>query len=110
MITYEINKFGLREKDMDFMLRIFESIPTIEKVILYGSRATGTYERGSDVDIAISGQKISEDDISKINLLLEENKSNLLSYTAIHYETIKAVKLKEQIDKYGKVIYQKDLL
>ncbi|MEI6815274.1 MAG: nucleotidyltransferase domain-containing protein [Bacteroidota bacterium] len=105
MITYQTNEYGLRQKDMDFMLRLYEAIPTIEKVILYGSRATGTYERGSDVDLAIEGTAITFGDISKIQSLVAKENPSLLSYSIIHYERIENEKLKDQIDKYGKVVY-----
>jgi predicted nucleotidyltransferase len=108
MITYQTNEYGLRDKDMEFMLRLYESMPAIEKVILYGSRATGAYEKGSDIDLAIVGHEISNNDISKINTLLENDKPSLLSYSVIHYDTINNEKLKHQIDKFGKIIYQKD--
>ena len=57
MINIQTNEYGLREKDMDFLLRIYTSFPAVKKVILYGSRATGTYERGSDVDFLLKEMK-----------------------------------------------------
>ena len=57
MINIQTNEYGLREKDMDFLLRIYTSFPAVNKVILYGSRATGTYEKGSDVDFLLKEMK-----------------------------------------------------
>jgi predicted nucleotidyltransferase len=108
MITYQTNEYGLREKDMDFLLCIYTSFPAVKKVILYGSRATGTYERGSDVDLVIVGNDVSYEDISKMKVRIENENPSLLSYSLILMDSIKNEKLKSQIDKYGKVIYQKD--
>ena len=37
MINNQANENGLRDKDIDFLLRCFENIPAIEKVIFYKS-------------------------------------------------------------------------
>ena len=43
------------------------------KVILFGSRATGTARQGSDIDIAIdAGQKITDGSIGRLRLAIEE--------------------------------------
>lgn len=49
MISYITNNFGLREKDMQYMMQLFRSYPAVEKVILYGSRARGDFRLGFDV-------------------------------------------------------------
>ena len=64
MISYTTNQYGLRQKDMDYMMQLFARTPSLEKVILYGSRATGDYERGSDVDLAIVGENVTYSDIT----------------------------------------------
>ncbi len=105
MITYVANEYGLRQKDMDYMRHLFETIPAIEKVILYGSRAMGNYEKGSDIDLAIVGEKVTYSDIAKIHYLLENESPTLLWFDVLHYERLKNEKLKQQIDVYGKVIF-----
>lgn len=48
---------------------IFKDYPEIDKVILYGSRAKGTYRQGSDIDLCI------ESSLLELSELLEiENK------------------------------------
>lgn len=44
--------FGLRENDMDIILKTIDSFNEIERAVIFGSRAMGNYRRGSDVDIA----------------------------------------------------------
>jgi predicted nucleotidyltransferase len=107
MITYTTNEYGLRQKDMDYMLRLFDSIPAIEKVILYGSRATGDFERGSDVDIAVAGKDVTFSDIACIHETLENESPTLLWFDVRHYDQLKNEKLKGQIDSYGKLIYSR---
>src|SRR5580698_10039762 len=109
METKEIvkNEYGFREKDMKFMLQLFALEPDIEKVILYGSRSTGKFKQGSDVDLALVGEKIGFTTVAHIHHVLEEASYMPMLFDVLHYDSLQNEKLKEQIDKYGKVIYQK---
>lgn len=44
---------GLIERDLFHIRAAVASLKEIEEVILFGSRAKGTYRQGSDVDISI---------------------------------------------------------
>ena len=44
------------------ILEIFQKAPPDTEVILFGSRAKGNYREGSDIDLAIKGQKIGISD------------------------------------------------
>jgi uncharacterized protein len=103
-----LNEFGFRQKDMDFMIHLFREHPEIEKVIIYGSRGRGDFEHGSDVDLALKGKDISFQTVSMIHTTLEQESPTYLWFDVLHFETIKNFKLKEQIEQYGKIIYQKD--
>ena len=46
-------KYGIKEEQWDMLCNVFANNPKIEKVILYGSRAKGTYKPFSDVDITL---------------------------------------------------------
>jgi len=107
MITYTLNKFGLREKDMQYMLQLFKQIPAIEKVILYGSRSTGNFEKGSDVDLAVIGKKVTFTDVAHLHNVLENKSPTLLWFDVLHFDTLKNEKLKKNIIDEGIVIYEK---
>lgn len=107
MITYTLNKFGLREKDMQYMLQLFKQIPVIEKVILYGSRSTGNFEKGSDVDLAVIGKKVTFTDVAHLHYVLENKSPTLLWFDVLHFDTLKNEKLKKNIIDEGIVIYEK---
>ncbi len=107
MITYTLNEYGLRDKDMKYMHTLFAAYPAIEKVILYGSRAMGHYELGSDIDLAIVGDNISSMDLARIHDKLENESPTLLFFDVVSYNSIRNEELKERIDRFGKVIYQK---
>lgn len=45
--------FGLKDEHIELLLTCFRKYSEIQKVILYGSRAKGTFKNGSDIDLSI---------------------------------------------------------
>jgi len=45
---------------------VFNKYNSIEKVIIYGSRAKGNYKTGSDIDLTLIGENITYQDLSTI--------------------------------------------
>ena len=50
-----ISDFGLSEKTVEQIRKVPEDYPAVEKAVLYGSRAKGTYRHGSDIDMTLFG-------------------------------------------------------
>ena len=48
-------QIGLRSDDVEAMHGVFKRHPDIREVLLYGSRAMGTYREGSDIDLTLKG-------------------------------------------------------
>ena len=46
---------GLPESALQKIRAVFVRYPQVEKAILYGSRAKGTYKNGSDIDLTLCG-------------------------------------------------------
>jgi predicted nucleotidyltransferase len=65
-------EFGLREFDLEYIIKIIKSFSEIEKAVIFGSRAKGNYKPGSDIDIGIYGEKITFDTIGRLHSELEE--------------------------------------
>ncbi len=42
-----IQQYGLRHSDLKDMVAVFNKYPPIQEAILFGSRAKGTYKKGS---------------------------------------------------------------
>jgi len=49
-----MNAPTLRERDLAWLRQTFQRFPWIGEVRVFGSRATGTARRASDIDLAIS--------------------------------------------------------
>ena len=50
-----MNDIGLDKRELDLFYSLFRKFSDIEKVILFGSRAKGTFKANSDIDLVISG-------------------------------------------------------
>ncbi len=70
--------YGLRKNIIEKMNTIFAKYPQIEKVILYGSRAKGCFQNGSDIDLTIIGEEI---DLLLLHKIENELDELLLPYT-----------------------------
>jgi uncharacterized protein len=98
--------YGLKSDTIEKILFVLSNYQQIEKAILYGSRAKGTYKNGSDIDITFVGQDV---DISLINKVAMELDELLLPYTfdLSVYKNISNEDLREHISRVGILIYQK---
>jgi predicted nucleotidyltransferase len=65
-------KFGLKESDIELIKKVFSNYPEDEKVILYGSRAKGTYKPASDIDLTLLGDKLNLTTLQKIEIDLDD--------------------------------------
>jgi predicted nucleotidyltransferase len=97
--------FGLPEKDISAMQQCFTKYPSIEEVIIYGSRAKGNFRNGSDIDLTITGNT----DFSEL-LRLENELDDLLLPYKIDLSlktTINNPELLEHIERVGSVFYNR---
>lgn len=97
------NSFGLTTRDIETIVDIFKKYPIIKKVNVFGSRAKGNFKKGSDIDLAIMNENVSEDVILKLKTDFEESS---LPYRVdiVNYPTLTDSALKEHIDRVGKII------
>lgn len=77
----------------------------VEKIVIFGSRANGNGEVTSDIDIAIFGKSWTDTDINMVKNRMEEDIKTPLKFDVLNYYGISKGKLKENIIKTGKVIY-----
>ena len=97
--------YGLLEKDMDYILKALKQFDEIDRAILYGSRAMGNYKKGSDVDIAIQGEKVTGKTIFELDDLLNEVYPLPYFFDIVHFEKLTNQNLIDHIEKNGKVLY-----
>lgn len=51
-------KFGLPDRAIERLVEVLSQSESIERTVLFGSRAKGTYREGSDIDLCLSGANI----------------------------------------------------
>ena len=57
---------GLTEKERAGIRAVLASCPKIERALLFGSRALGTFRPTSDVDLALEGDRLRLEDILQL--------------------------------------------
>lgn len=97
--------YGLTDKSYNELLEILSSIPEIEEVLIYGSRARGDFGRASDVDLSIKGKNVVRHTLAILNDKLYESHIPQVFDTHI-YSDIKNQNFKNNVDREGKVIYR----
>ncbi len=94
-------KYGLRDSDIAHIIDAIRQFPEIAEVVLFGSRAKGNYKKGSDVDLAIKGDRLTYEITARLADCLNEEKPLPYFFDVVHYEAIAEPKLKEHIDRVG---------
>ena len=101
-------QFGLSEQTIERINLIFARHPAVEKVVLYGSRAKGTHKPGSDIDLTLYGNGISQ---KEKNRILDELEELDLPYSIdlSVFNQISHVQLRDHIERVGVVFYGRHL-
>lgn len=63
---------GIPDDKWQRIIGVIKKHPNITGVILYGSRAKGNFEAGSDIDLALKGRNISSEQVTRIGLDYED--------------------------------------
>lgn len=83
--------------------RVFQDIQTIAekyntaKILLFGSRARGTHQDKSDIDLAVYGCR----NFNAFSYAMEENVWTLLKMDLINMDETISIELKSEIEKDG---------
>jgi len=97
--------YGLTDKTVKSLKSVLAAFPEVEEAVIFGSRATGNYKPGSDIDLALKGSRINKNILgrieTKIDGLMLPFKVDLLNYKDIEH-----VKLRFHIDQEG-IIFHK---
>jgi predicted nucleotidyltransferase len=99
-------RFGLKENAIAAINGVFAACPQIERVILYGSRAKGTFRAGSDIDLTIVGDEVTHGQLLRLANQLDD----LLLPYKIDLSLLRQIEnpdLLEHIQRVGVVFYEK---
>lgn len=99
--------FGLTDRTLATVREILASCPAVEKAVLYGSRAKGSFTPGSDIDLTLVGPKLTPDMLARLVGKFDES--------SLPYQVDLSIKndidnpnLLEHIERVGQVFYARD--
>jgi predicted nucleotidyltransferase len=100
--------YGLKDETVVRINGVLSRYPQVSTAVLYGSRAKGNFEKGSDIDLALDGDRLDLAVISKIANALDDL---LLPYTIdlCNVRQIDNPDLIDHIRRIGIVFYRKAL-
>lgn len=98
--------YGLSTSVIASIREVFARFPDVDKAVLYGSRAMGTHKTGSDIDLTLHGDHLSQPQLTAIASELDDL---LLPYTIdlSIFVMLNNVDLREHIGRVGKVFYER---
>lgn len=99
--------YGLKDSELTNLKALFAKNDRIERVILYGSRAKGTYKPFSDVDITLVGRELTHSDLNRMILDIDDLLLPYMFDISI-FHTLKSSDLIDHINRRGIVIYEKN--
>lgn len=91
---------GIPDDKWQKIVSVIKKHRNVSGIVLYGSRAKGTFKKGSDIDLALKGKNISSEQLTQINLDYEDLylpwKLGITVYSDISNRD-----LKDHIDRVG---------
>ena len=92
--------------DLQNLTEVIQTLPKVNKIVLFGSRAKGNARPSSDWDFALFGSGITTKDILSLQVTIEDlwlpNAVDLIDYSSIRNEA-----LREHIDRVGLLVWSR---
>ncbi|NCP85157.1 MAG: nucleotidyltransferase domain-containing protein [Bacteroidetes bacterium] len=97
-------RFGLKEEEIQAIVKVLSGYKQLQSAILYGSRAKGTFKTYSDIDLTLIGDGL---DLSMLQKIETELDDLLLPYKMdiSLFKHIKNNELLGHIHRVGKPFY-----
>ncbi|OPX56875.1 Predicted nucleotidyltransferase [Oceanospirillum multiglobuliferum] len=99
---------GLTTEDIQWIVQSAKQQPEIEQLVLFGSRAKGCHRKGSDVDLAIKGEEVAYDSVTRLAEQLNEVIPLPYMFDVLDYGSLAEPALKAHIDRVGIVLYSRE--
>lgn len=103
-----MSSFGLNEKTILEITSALKQFPSIESASIFGSRAMGNFKKGSDIDIALMGDSVTDKVVQDFHAICEERLPVPYRFDVVGYHLLEELAIKEHIDRYGIQFYTKN--
>ena len=98
--------FVLKESDIELIQTVLSNYLEVDKVVIYGSRAKGTFKPVSDIDLTLLGEKLNLTIQYKIENDLDDLMLPYLFDISI-FNQISNTDLVEHINRVGIVFFER---
>lgn len=98
-------KFGLSDTVIHELQNVFRSQPSIEKVLIFGSRAKGCQREGSDIDLAVVSPTLTPKQLLALSTAIDDL-DLLYRIDLLDYNKHVGTPIGQHIDRVGQVFYQ----
>ncbi len=100
----DLKNIGLSEQTINNIRWVFSNHSNVREVVLYGSRAKGTYRAGSDIDLTVKGSLIGYSELLTLETELDDLMMPYMIDLSI-FENIENSSLVEHIEQLGLLFY-----
>jgi predicted nucleotidyltransferase len=99
--------FGLSVRDVATLHTILKKYEAIRRVYIFGSRALGSFKKGSDIDLAIMNEGVPE---KMLTQLVSDFSDSSLPYRVdlVDITRLNHKELTEHIDRVGVLFYKRE--
>ena len=101
---------GLSESDLAQITGAIADFDEITEAVLFGSRAKGNHKPGSDVDLAVKGDRVTHRTLAHLADRLNEETPLPYFFDVVQYESLDDPAIVEHIDRVGVVIYTQNAM
>ncbi len=98
-------KYGLPDSVLQSILDVFRQFPVVDKVVLFGSRAKGNFNTGSDIDLAVFGKFFTSQDLLLLKVRLDDL-DLIYKIDPVFYAAVLNPEFKDHINRDGITIYR----
>ncbi|MCF8224743.1 MAG: nucleotidyltransferase domain-containing protein [Bacteroidales bacterium] len=99
------NSFGISKQSLELILETISGFPEIERAVIFGSRAMGTYEKGSDIDLAIYGSNLKKETPLNLASRLNEKIPTPYYIDVVAPRFLDSPSLVQHIERIGKPFF-----
>jgi predicted nucleotidyltransferase len=99
---------GLTEEDLRQVRAVLRDRSEVDEAILFGSRAKGTHHPGSDVDVALKGDRVDFQTVLSISRQLNGESPMPYRFDILDLKAVTSPELLDHIARVGVTIYSKN--
>ena len=101
------NNFGISDNSFKLLVDTLAEFDCIDSAVIFGSRAKGDFKKGSDIDIAVFGDRLTEKDVMTLEGKLNETIPIPYCVDVVATKFIDHENLIDHIERVGIVFYKK---